>query len=138
MAKRRAGTVVLATLMWGFTALLVLTFGRAGLDKFDSTGGWAHAFATWGDPAWLRLLIGFIEVEAALLLIWPRTAATGAALIVVVMLGGMGTHIVIDHAPQAMLSELFPLIFASFVLMYRWRVRLRLSGRSDQPAREGL
>jgi putative oxidoreductase len=100
-------------------------FVRTGLAKFDSTSGWARAFATWGYPVWFRVLIGVVELGAAALLLWPRTAAYGALLIIVVMLGGMGTHVFVEHRPARVTSELGQLIFASLVLIGRWRARQR-------------
>jgi hypothetical protein len=46
------------------------------------------------------MLIGVLEVGASALLLWPRTAAYGAILIVLVMLGGMGTHILVEGRPR--------------------------------------
>lgn len=105
--------------------MLILVFVRAGLDKFDSSSGWARAFNVWGYPVWFRILIGVLEIGAALLLLWPRTAAYGAAIIIVVMLGGMGTHVFVEHRPSRVTSELLHLIFACVVLAGRWRTRIQ-------------
>jgi hypothetical protein len=75
------------------------------------------------------MLIGVIELAAAALLLWPRTAAYGAMLIIVVMLGGMGTHVFVEHRPAGVTSELAQVIFSSVVLAGRWRRRLTLSRR---------
>lgn len=104
--------------------MLIMVFARAGLDKFDSTSGWSRAFAHWGYPAWFRVLIGVLEVAAALLLLWPRTAVHGAAIIIVVMLGGVGTHAFVEHRPARATSELGQLVFASGVLAGRWKSRI--------------
>ena len=109
----------------GLSAMLILVFLRAGWDKFHSLSGWARAFAFWGYPVWFRLLIGVLEIGAALLLLWPRTAAYGAATIILVMVGGMGTHVFIEHRPARVTSELLHLIFASFVLAGRWQKRIQ-------------
>lgn len=66
---------------------------------------------------------------AALLLVWPRTAAYGAMLIIVVMLGGMGTHVFVERRPSRVTSELAQLTFLPIVLAGRWRRRITLSGR---------
>ena len=79
----------------------------------------------WGYPVWFRLLIGALEIGAALMLFWPRTAAYGAAAIIVVMVGGMGTHVFIEHRLSRVTSELLHLIFASFVLAGRWHKRIQ-------------
>jgi hypothetical protein len=73
------------------------------------------------------MLIGLLELAATALLLWPRTAAYGAAIIVVVMLGGMGTHVFVEHRPAGVTSELGQVMFSSIVLAGRWRRRLTLS-----------
>jgi hypothetical protein len=109
--------------------MLFAVFTRAGVDKFDGSSGWTRAFAVWGYPVWFRMLVGAIELSAAVLILWPRTAAYGAILIVVVMLGGMGTHIVVERRPARVTSELGQLTFSSIVLAGRWRRRVQISPR---------
>lgn len=112
-------------LLWILAVMLIRVFVPAGMDKFDPSGGWARAFAVWGYPVWFRFLIGALEVAAVLLLVWPRTAAYGAVLIIVVMVGGMGTHVFVEHRPSRVTSELLHLMVASGVLVGRWRQRIR-------------
>jgi CDP-diglyceride synthetase len=109
--------------------MLVSVFIRAGLDKFDDGSGWARAFAVWGYPTWFRVLIGTVELSAAILILWPRTAAYAAILIILVMLGGMGTHIVIERRPARATSEAGQLVFSSIVLAGRWRRRIPILRR---------
>ena len=123
--KSRAARIVLEVALWALTALLVMVFVRAGLAKFEAESGWSRAFAYWGYPVWFRVWIGLLEVAAAALLLWPRTAAYGAILIIVVMLGGMGTHVFVEHRPAQVTSELGQLLFASVVLAGRWQPRIR-------------
>ena len=113
------------------TAMLVVVFTRAGIDKFSDTSGWARAFAHWGYPVWFRVFIGVLEVAAAALLLWPRTAPFGALIVIVVMLGGMGTHIVKDGG-RHMTSEVVPLVFASTILFARRRSMTRLARREGR------
>jgi uncharacterized membrane protein YphA (DoxX/SURF4 family) len=114
--KDRALRIALEILLWALRAMLIMVFARAGWDKFDSSSGWARAFAFWHYPIWFRLLIGVLEIGAAPLLVWPRTAAYGAAIVIIVMAGGMGTHVFIEHRPSRVTSELVHFIFASIVL----------------------
>jgi len=124
-AKSRGLRIAWAVLLWALTGLLVVVFARAGWDKLHSASGWAKAFAFWGYPVWFRILIGLLEIAAAMLLLWPRTAAFGAAIIILVMLGGMGTHVFVEHRPSRVTSELGQLAFSSVVLAGRWRARIR-------------
>jgi hypothetical protein len=58
-----------------------------GTDKRESVScraaGWSVRRGSWlfssGYPIWFRVLIGVLEIAAAALLVWPRTAAVGAA-----------------------------------------------------------
>ena len=114
-------------LLWALSGMLIMVFVRAGWDKFDDASGWARAFRFWGYPVWFRLLIGVLELMAAVLLLWPRTAAYGAAMIMVIMLGGMGTHVFVEHRPSRVTSELGQLVFSSLVFIGRWRSRIKPS-----------
>jgi uncharacterized membrane protein YphA (DoxX/SURF4 family) len=122
--KTRGLRIGLEIVLWILAAMLIMVFARAGWDKFNASSGWARAFAFWHYPVWFRLLIGGLEIAASLLLLWPRTAAYGAAIIIVVMAGGMGTHVVIEQRPSRVTSELLHFIFASIVLAGRWRTRI--------------
>ena len=106
--------------LWVPALFLAWIFARQGIAKFSDSSGWARAFALWHFPVWFRILIGVLETGAAVLLLTRRTAPIGAALIVTVMLGGMGTHLYWGK-PAQMTSELLPLVLAVVVLVGRWR-----------------
>lgn len=106
--------------MWIPAILLVLIFAPQGWSKFNDASGWARAFRHWGYPDWFRVTIGVIEVSAVVLLVLGRTAAFGAILIILVMLGGMATHVIFDNG-RHMTSEVVPLVLASIVLVVRRR-----------------
>ena len=120
-------------LLWLPTLFLVNVFARQGWAKFSATSGWARAFALWHYPVWLRIVIGSLEVLAALLLLTRRTAPIGASLIVIVMLGAMGTHIYFGQA-RYMTSEVVPLAFALIVLWGRWPHFARMVSRPGEHA----
>jgi len=65
--KKRVLRIGLEVLLWALSILLIMVFVRAGLDKFDGSSGWARAFTLWGYPVWFRVLIGVLELAAALL-----------------------------------------------------------------------
>jgi len=116
--------------LWVPTLFLVYVFARQGAAKFSDTSGWADAFRFWHFPVWFRILIGALEVSAAALLLTRRTAAIGAILIVMVMLGAMGTHIYWGR-PGQVTSEVLPLLLALLVLWGRGR---QLTARFARPA----
>ena len=108
---------------WLPAILLVLIFVPQGLAKFDDASGWARAFRLWGYPDWFRITIGALELLAALLLITGRFAVLGAMTIMVIMLGGMATHLIFEGG-RHMTSEIVPLTLATIVFVIR-RKQLR-------------
>lgn len=116
MANRRA--IAIDVVLWVFALFLAWVFIRQGLAKFDDASGWARAFRTWHFPGWFRILIGVLEISAALLLLTRRTAFAGAVIIMVVMLGAMGTHIYWGQ-PRQVTSEILPLFLSSMVALGR-------------------
>ena len=82
VARIKSGARLAA--VWIPTLFLVFVFAPQAWNKLSDTGGWAIAFRHWGYPTWFRILIGFVETSAALLLLWPRSAIVGAALIIAV------------------------------------------------------
>jgi len=125
MDKTTLGKVARFIGAWLPAILLILLFARQGWAKFSDTSGWGVAFRHWGYPAWFRVTIGILELGAALLLALGRTAAFGALIIIVVMLGAWVTHLVFDGG-RHMTSEVVPLVLATIVLVVR-RAQLRLS-----------
>ena len=105
---------------WLPAILLILVFVPQGLAKFSDTSGWAAAFRLWGYPDWFRMLIGALELSAALLLLLGRTAAFGAIIIIAVMLGAWATHLIFEGG-RHMTSEVVPLVLATIVLILRRR-----------------
>ena len=116
MANRRQ--LALDVMLWVFALFLAWVFIRQGYAKFSDTSGWARAFRGWHFPVWFRVLIGMLETLAALLLLTRRTAFAGALIIIVVMLGAMGTHVYWGRAGQVT-SEILPLLLASVVALGR-------------------
>jgi uncharacterized membrane protein YphA (DoxX/SURF4 family) len=104
--------------LWVPALFLAWVFARQGASKFSDQSGWARAFAIWHFPAWFRVLIGCFEIVAAALLLIPRTAPQGAAIIATVMLGAMGTHLYWGH-PGQITSEVLPLALSLIVLYGR-------------------
>jgi len=92
----------------------------------------ARAFRVWHFPVWFRILIGALETSAALLLLWKRTAFAGAVIIIVVMLGAMGTHIYWGQ-PRRVTSEVLPLLLSTLVALGR-RKSFVLRRRAPAPA----
>jgi putative oxidoreductase len=113
---------------WIPALLLVTIFVPQGWAKFSDGSGWAAAFRHWGYPDWFRIFIGGVELAAAALLLWGRSAVIGALMIIAVMLGAWGTHLAFDQG-RHMTSEIVPLVLATLVVVARrkqlvaWRAR---------------
>jgi uncharacterized membrane protein YphA (DoxX/SURF4 family) len=69
-----------------------------------------ETFQGWGYPTWFRWAVGLTEILAAVLVLIPATRGLGSAIIGLVMLGAIGTHVV---AGQWLM---IPLPLALFVL----------------------
>jgi putative oxidoreductase len=110
--------VVVDIVLWVFALFLAWVFVRQGMAKFSDTSGWARAFRVWHFPVWFRVLIGVAEVAAAALLLTRRTAFAGATVIIVVMIGAMGTHVYWGR-PGQITSEILPLFLAIMVAIGR-------------------
>jgi putative oxidoreductase len=110
--------IAVEIVLWVFALFLAWVFIRQGLAKFDDASGWSRAFRTWHFPVWFRILIGVLETSAALLLLWKRTAFAGAIIIIVVMLGAMGTHVYWGR-PSQVTSEILPLFLSTMVALGR-------------------
>ena len=118
MQRPTIGKVAKFIGMWLPAILLALIFVPQGWSKFNDASGWAAAFRHWGYPDWFRITIGVIELSGVALLLLGRTAAFGAILIIIVMLGGMATHIIYDGG-RHLTSEVVPLVLSSIVLVLR-------------------
>lgn len=80
--------------IWVLTTLLLVGLGMAGVGKLLDVGAWTVRFEErWGLPGWLAVVVGIREVAGSLALLVPRIAAYGAALLAVVMVGAVGTHL---------------------------------------------
>ena len=129
MSDRRVA-IAREALLWIVTVFLAYVFLRQGFAKFSDDSGWARAFRTWHYPDWFRVLIGVTEVSAVLILFIRRFALIGAVMIVIVMLGGMATHIWWGQ-PRYVTSEVLPLVLATLVAVGRKRYFL---GADREPA----
>ena len=130
MENRRR--MVMEVVLWVFALFLAWVFARQGVSKFSDDSGWARAFRFWHFPVWFRILIGVAETTAALFLLWKRTAAAGAVIILVVMVGAMATHVYWGR-PGQVTSEILPLVLATAVALGR-RKAFILSRRPEPPS----
>src|SRR5260370_30284868 len=77
---------------WCVGLYLARLYVAMGWIKFDPNGFWTPSFQRWGYPAWLRLLVGGIEVAGGVLILVPWVASYAAVAVAVVMAGAWGTR----------------------------------------------
>ena len=88
--------------LWIGQVGLALMFLMAGGNKLAGNAMMVGLFEAIGIGQWFRYVTGALEVAGALLLVIPGSAGRGAALLVPVMLGAIGTHVFILHSSPAM------------------------------------
>ncbi len=99
--------------LWVFQVLLAAMFFMSGGSKVGGAAQMIGLFETIGIGQWFRYLTGILEVLAAVLLLVPRAAGLGAALLVPVMAGAVVTHVLVLHNSPAVPAVL--LLLAGFV-----------------------
>ena len=85
--------------VWVLQFMLAALFAIQGAVKLGGSKVWISRFAAWGYPDHFYLVVGLAEVSGAILLLIPRLASFGVLLLIAVMVGATGTHL-IHHEPQ--------------------------------------
>ncbi|CAM8631153.1 COG2259 Predicted membrane protein [Burkholderiales bacterium] len=108
--------------------LLALIFLASGLAKLASLEFELVAFERWGYPIWFMYLIGVVEVAGGVGLIIQRFSAAAAAALALMMIGGIGTHVM--HSEWGMLAAASLIFLMSTVRAYLgWEdLRVLISG----------
>ena len=79
---------------WALRAGVALVFSVFALEKLVGSS-WVSLFAAIGFGQGFRYVTGAIQLGGSLLLLFPRTARLGAALIASTMVGAMGFHLTV-------------------------------------------
>lgn len=96
--------------------------------KFTGAKESVYIFSTLGAEPWGRIGSGVMELIASVLLLWPRTAAIGAALTLGIISGAIVSHIttlgiaipaVDDHGELFALAVIVFLASATVLLLHR-------------------
>jgi putative oxidoreductase len=123
MARQATGrsslTRTRAVVVWILSILTALLLVAAGLPKILGQGGWVARFERWGYPAGFVLVIGVVEVVGALMLLIPRVAALGAAILAVVMLGATATHLLHGETPRIAVTLVLCAAFVAIAWLRR-------------------
>ena len=103
--------------LWVLQALLALAFVGAASGKLLGKPEMVALFEAIGIGQWFRYVTGLLELTGALLIVVPRTKFFGAALLSVVMVGAVLTHVFILHSAPTAPAVL--LVLAGFVAWAR-------------------
>ncbi|MDB4933537.1 MAG: hypothetical protein JWP87_509 [Labilithrix sp.] len=88
--------------LWVVQILVALAFLGAASGKLLGTPDMVGLYETIGVGQWFRYVTGLFELTGAILIVVPRTKFFGAALLSMVMVGAVLTHLFILHnAPTA-------------------------------------
>lgn len=80
------------TLVWFFTIALGLGMLASAIPKFMDPEGWRRRFEIFGVSSDLLFIVAFFEILAVILLLIPKTASIGAAVISVIMATAVWSH----------------------------------------------
>ena len=120
-ASNRIGNVV----AWGLQILLASLFLLVGSAKFGSHSEmWVQMFATIGIGQWFRVFTGGLEILCAILLLIPRSAAIGAALLSCTMVAALFIRLFVVRGPAR--DAVTPLVYLVLLVVVLWLRRDRL------------
>lgn len=109
-------------------------FLGTGIGKVIGYSEMVTDFARWGYPEWLVVVASALEITGALLILAPRLATVGAALLAVSMSGAFVTHVINAQPGKAALTGAL-LLLVVLVAAFRWqRSILRREGARTRPA----
>jgi putative oxidoreductase len=78
---------------WVASVALFGLIGLPGLTKLTMSAEWVERFEGWGLPGSMVMVVGAMELIGAALLLVPKLAKWGGALLAMAMLGASGTHL---------------------------------------------
>ena len=126
-ASNRIGNVV----AWGLQILLAALFLLVGSAKFGSHSEvWVQMFAAIGIGQWFRVFTGGLEILCAILLLIPRSAAIGAALLSCTMVAAFFIRLFVVRGPTH--EAVTPLVYLVFLVVVLWLRRDRLPLRAHR------
>ena len=117
--------------LWALQVLTAAAFVMAGLGALSGQPKIVETFDKIGTGQWLRYMTGGIEVASAILLLIPRLAPAGAALLVCTMTGAVLTHLSIGGSP---VPALVLSCFAAIILWGRFGTLKALLRKLPAPA----
>lgn len=105
------------TMLWGLQILTAAAFLAAGGAKLAGAAQMVAVFEKVGVGQWFRYVTGLLEVLGAIGLLIPRATFYAAALLAVVMVGAVISHLtVLGGSPAAPIGLL---VFTGIIAYFR-------------------
>jgi putative oxidoreductase len=116
-AEKSRSSKALNVTFWILQGLLAAAFLVAGTTKLAGPQMQVAFFEKIGLGQWFRYFTGGLEVIGAILVLVPRTAVVGAALLGVTMVGAVDIHLLITGGSPV--PSVVLLVIAVAVIWYR-------------------
>jgi putative oxidoreductase len=103
--------------VWILQFLIAALFVIQAIAKLSGSPAWVSRFHRWGYPEHFYLVVGTVELLAAIALLIPWLAKWGALALIVVMAGATATHAV--HREPQVITTLLLLALLAMILYLR-------------------
>ena len=115
---------------WLIAILLALIFVGSAIPKLMGSEQMVVRFEAWGYPAAFSGVIGVVEIVGGLMVLFPRAAFLGAALLSLEMVGAVFTHL-----RTGIGSPSFAFVALALAIGLAWLTRLGSKGigEGDSP-----
>ena len=104
--------------LWVVQFLIAALFILQGVAKLSDGGGWVERFAEWGYPDGFVVVVGVVELIAAVGVLIPATAVVGAVLLIIIMAGAAFTHL--THGEIQVITNIVVIVLCLLVVKGRW------------------
>ena len=110
--------------VWKYTLIIVQTivgilFLLAGAAKFLAAEMWIKKFSQWHYPDNFYLLVGFVEIVAAILLFVPKLSRYAITTLIVIMIGAVLTHVYHQEATEIFRPGIYLVLLSAIIFLKR-------------------
>jgi uncharacterized membrane protein YphA (DoxX/SURF4 family) len=115
------------------SVILGLFFVALGGAKLAALDMFVAQFQAWGYPTWFVYVVGFAEIIGGSLLFIPSARVIGAVVLILVMIGAAGTHILAGQWVSAIVPVVILLTLVWITRRMAW-----LYQQADLAANESM
>src|SRR5437868_1285102 len=105
---------------WALRGSIALVFIVFGMEKLTGAGDWVKLFDQIGLGQWFRYFTGVLQVTGGALLLIPRTARLGTALLACTMMGAVFVNLFVLRTG---FSAVIPGVLLAVVVSAGWKRR---------------